>query len=379
MTKNLSFLPAFKSHCTIALSVFICVLLCPSVRAQKTPPILKNDESSAFNTDQIKTLRDKANSGDTEEAKWARNRLIAITVEQIDTAFKDYRKKDRKNTDRLQFLFDFLEIGASSAISIVGGSRPKALIGEALSLFQGSRSAFNKDFRFLEKKILFDKMVAIRAEKLAAIYNKFDKSVYEYPWEQARSELNSYFYAGTIDEALNTLSHETGKQATDAEASLARAKETAGIRGRVSQAVINADQAFAQVIKPLLAANEMAAKKLKDETAKPSNQQNQATIDGAKAEQKQLLDKMKAIFADINSSSILEPLLPEISKSSPGRTLSEALTQRIQTSLSNAKANNGSFEDYQIVLGNLRRLVVEMVDKDPIPNNELRRILEAHK
>src|SRR5882724_3695543 len=376
IAKNSPSHTVFNSCRMGALSFLICLTLCTSAKAQNTPPILKEKESSAFNPDQIKALRDRANAGNTEDAKWARNRLIAITVEQIDTAFKDYRKKDRKNSDRLQFLFDFLEIGASSAISIVGGARPKALIGEALSLFQGSRSAFNKDFRFLERKILFDKMVASRAEKLTAIYEKFDKSVMEYPWEQARSELNGYFYAGTIDEALNTLSHETGKQATDAEEQLARAKREAGIRGPVSPAVLIADQAFDAVIKPILAANEAAKKKIEDENAKPAGQPNQATIDSAKADQQKLLDKMKAIFKDVNDSSILEPLLPEISKSSPGRTLSEALTQKIERSLSNAKANNATFEDYQLVLGNLRRVVVEMVDNDTRPNNELHRILE---
>jgi len=205
--------------------VALCMLIFISgttIRAQKTPPILKDNESSAFNREQIKVLRDRAIAGNTDDARLARNRLIAVTVEQVDTAFNDYRKKSRKRTDALSFLFDFLEIGASSAISIMNGERGKTLVGEGLSLFQGSRAAFNKDFRFLERQILFDKMVADRSLKLTEIYKKLGLDTNAYSWEQARQELREYFFAGTIDEALSSLSRDTGTEATEAIKTLAK-------------------------------------------------------------------------------------------------------------------------------------------------------------
>lgn len=212
--------------CRSSVIVPLCLLTCLTsfinVRAQKTPPILKDDESSAFNRERIKTLQATAIGANTEDARLARNKLIAITVEQVDTAFNDYRKKSRKRTDTLSFLFDFLEIGASSAISIIRGERAKTLVGEGLSLFQGSRSAFNKDFRFLERQILFDKMVAKRSQKLTDIYKKLDEDTATYSWEQARVELREYFFAGTIDEALSSLSRDTGTEATQSIKELAK-------------------------------------------------------------------------------------------------------------------------------------------------------------
>ena len=102
----------------------------------------------------------------------------------------------------------------------MNGERGKTLIGEGLSLFQGSRSAFNKDFKFLERQILFDQMVAKRSDKLASIYRKLNENTSTYPWEEARKNLREYFFAGTMDEALSSLSRETGAEATAAVAEL---------------------------------------------------------------------------------------------------------------------------------------------------------------
>lgn len=202
------------SGLTAALCLLLMLAASMEVKAQKTPPILGDKDSSAFHQDIVQLQKDAA--ANTEAGKLARNKLIAIGVEQIDTVFHEYRKKSRKRSNLLNFLFDFLEIGASSAISIVNGERGKTLIGEGLSLFQGSRSAFNKDFRFLERQILFDKMVAKRSQKLTSIYQKLNENTVTFTWEQARGELREYFFAGTMDEALSALSRETGAEATAA-------------------------------------------------------------------------------------------------------------------------------------------------------------------
>jgi len=397
---------AVSHAAVVTLLVSICLLFASTVRAQKKPPILTDKTISAFNIGEIERLQTAAaERSKPEEAMLARNKLIAITVEQIDTAFNEYRTKSRKQTDRLNFLFDFLEIGASSAISIVKGTlRAKSMIGEGLSLFQGTRSAFNKDFRFLEKQILFDKMVAKRSAKLAAIYNKFNQDVVEYPWEQARSELRDYFFAGTIDEALSSLSRDTGAEAVTAEEALIRAKEEAGIVGKVTKLEFDADAAFTKIINPITTANENAEKSLnkanediaaaektiKDEKAKPAAEQVPATITAAEqakataetaktaatqAKTKQL-DKMKAIYNQVADNPTLAPMLTTIST---GKGIQPRQRQKIEDSLKNASENNGSFDDYQRILGNLRRVVVALVNKDPRPNEEFQKILVANQ
>jgi|GEM_PF-5743179 len=390
----------------ICLAIVICVSAVVPAHAQKKPPILTDSKLSAFNAGEVTRLQGIAdNVSNPGNAKLARNKLIAIGVEQVDAAFNEHRTKTRKRTDRLNFLFDFLEIGASSAISIVsGGLRAKSLIGESLSLFQGTRSAFNKDFKFLEKQLLFDKMVALRADKLTEIYKKLDKEVLEYPWEQARSEVRDYFFAGTIDEALSGLSRDTGAQAVSAEAALKEAKKAAGIVGPVSEEQKSAHKAFEAVIKPIIDKNAEASSRLKkatddiaaaqkqidDENAKEPAQRVQATIDAANAtktaaetardkanaDQAKWLEKMKSVFDKIVDNPILTPLLPTIST---GKGIQPAQKEKIEESLKKAREGNGTFDDYSRVLGNLRRVVVNMINTDPAPNDELQKLLVANE
>jgi hypothetical protein len=210
-----------SAHLSSAIVGGLCVCLLSGslVQAQKTPSIFKTDRegsTSATNMAYINTLETAYTNAKPDEKKLIRNRLIFIGVEQIDTVFNDYRKKSRKRNDLLQFLFDFLEIGISTTIGIINGERAKTVLAEALTGFKGTRTAANKNFRLLEAQILFNKMVTNRAKALGLIYQKLNDDTQSYPWERARIDLRNYFFAGTFDDALNSLSIDTGAEASDA-------------------------------------------------------------------------------------------------------------------------------------------------------------------
>jgi hypothetical protein len=333
---------SFSFSCAVAtLFFFLGLTTATLVQAQSKPPILSDKDISAYNKQQILALQTTAaDVAHADAAKLARNKLIAIGVEQIDTSFNDFRKKSRKRTDTLSFLFDFLEIGASSAISIVGGARSKSLIGEGLSLFQGSRSAFNKDFRFLERQILFDKMVAKRSQKLTAIYGKLNDTVVKYPWEQSRSELRDYFFAGTIDEALSSLSRDTGREAANSEEDLQSAKRAAGIVGAVPPAVL------------------------------------QASSDNSKLIEMLTLPKAQAVFTSVQAEPQLLEILPTLSTRQEIQAPFGAI---LEGSLTRIRANSGTIDDYRRILLHLNDVVTEMIPTDPRPNDRLASILKANK
>ena len=240
---NAKFPVFFKPYCQLIMLagwLFCCPAAIQTISAQKTPLIFKTQSgsktlsTSANNVEYINQLEDDYTTNaplNNTDAKLARNKLIYIGVEQIDTVFNNYRKDDRKWRDRLQFIFDFLEIGASTAINITKGTRPIAIISESLGLFQGARAAFTKDFRLAEKQILFNKMVELRSAKLGEIYENLNADVNVYPWEKARGELKNYLYAGTVDEALNALSLDTGAAAKQQQQNLATIKNNLGILG----------------------------------------------------------------------------------------------------------------------------------------------------
>lgn len=265
MTKRASCCRFVSLTTPIVLSVCVCFLGTSLVQAQNTPKIFKTDQAAstaATNMTYVNSLESQYIAAtDPEQKKLLRNRLIYIAVEQVDTEFNAYRKKSRKRNDLLQFLFDFLEIGATTTISVIRGERAKSVLGEALTGFKAARISANKNFRLLETQILFNKMVANRAKKLDLIYNKLNQDVVSYPWERARSELKEYFFAGTIDDALNSLSIDTGAEASEATAKV----ETLKIKTLAQlEAATTCDDNREALFKKAKAGDAAATKKLRD-------------------------------------------------------------------------------------------------------------------
>lgn len=217
----------------LALAFYFGLSLPTDAAAQKLPPLLKrgDTENSAFNKETIKTLETgynenvKDSATDKQElARQYRNRLIAVGIEQTDAYFFNYQKNSRRKREWLQFLLDFLEIGAATAISITNGERAKTLIADGLGALQASRTSLNKNFKLLERQILLNQMAADRATVLELILKRLDQNAIDYPWEAARSDVRNYFNAGTLDSALTSLSVKTGKAAENAEAKVRRFK-----------------------------------------------------------------------------------------------------------------------------------------------------------
>jgi hypothetical protein len=233
-TKYLGFQRLFRHTAVFVLLVSIVISPTTIIQAQKLPPILGPGahDPSAFDIESIRKIKadydakvTSTNDADRDLAKQLRNRLIGIGREQVDAMFFSYIKNDRKKRQLLQFLLDFLEIGAATAISLTAGARAKTVISEGLGAVQASRMSLNKNFQLLERQILINKMAADRATILTTILGKRNLDVIQYPWEDARADLRTYRDAGTLDGALSNLSSDVGKQKTDAEAKLREVKD----------------------------------------------------------------------------------------------------------------------------------------------------------
>lgn len=366
------------------LTVFsICILSCTVVQAQKTPSIFKTEggdkgkSTSATNMAYINEL-EVAAKGTGDAAKLARNKLIFIGVEQVDTEFNNYRKKSRKRNDLLQFIFDFLEVGATTAIAVTNGERAKEVIAEALNGFKGGRTSFTKTFRLLEAQILFNKMVTNRSKRLTAIYDKLNDDVESYPWERARSELRDYFYAGTIDDALSGLSVDTGAEASTAKANLEKAKELAGVVGAPSPEEVAASvKNFAQV-RGIMEVGFAAEKAVNDEKAKPAANQVKATIDAQEAKKKEVLDDLRSLFDVINANIKLKALLDRIPEVfSQGN---DAARIKLEGQLNRIRENKSpTLDDYDSILPKLSDLASKAVTTDPSMAADLNTILATSK
>ncbi len=178
------------------LALVFCAILCVPSKAQKLPLAFEKDTFLAPTN--AKEYEDLAKDYKTKRDKLSRNKLIFTAVSQIDLNFRKYQRDRRIRRDLFQIVLDILEIGASTAISITKGERPKSIIAEGLSFLQGSRTSVNKNLRLLEMQVLFNKMIEKRAETLTRIIEKSKESDEAYPFELAFVDIVAYYQAGTI-------------------------------------------------------------------------------------------------------------------------------------------------------------------------------------
>ena len=212
--------PRALRRAVASLLAFACLCAALPACGQELPTALKRDATlSPSNKDTYqKAAGDYVNAfnargGNMPAAIQARNRLIDLTVAHIDFNFHNYQKKTRKRRAFFATLLDILEIGASTAISITNGERAKSLIAEGLGGLQLSRASIDKNFSLKETQILFNKMVAKRAQVRGNILRQQVQDVDRYSWETALIDLLAYYHAGTFDGAVESLSIDTGAEA----------------------------------------------------------------------------------------------------------------------------------------------------------------------
>jgi hypothetical protein len=374
-------------HCTIVTIFCLCLLSSTIVQAQKTPSIFKTeggDKSSSLSATNMGYVNElereykRLESSDGEKAKIIRNKLIFIGVEQVDAEFNNYRKKSRKRNDLLQFIFDFLEIGASTAIALTGGERVKEVIAEALTGFKASRTAFNKNFKLLELQILFNKMVSKRSQRLSAIYEKLNQDVTSYPWERARIELRDYFFAGTIDEALSSLNIDTGSEARTEQQNLEDIKIRAGIVGAPTQAEITESKANFVLVRKITTVGDVDDAIQAQKNITPQTAATAAEITRLQGVQKGVLDDYRALFDVIQADAKLKPLLDQIpmvvSDGDPD------VKGDLEASLDRLKKNdNPTLLDYDSIFLGLSDVISKAVSRDPSLGGRLQTILMTSK
>lgn len=176
------------------------------------------------------------NSGNLDGAQADRNEMIEIVRGQIDIFYKERKDSRRFKTKVYQQILDFLEIGGALSIAIMNGERAKTIVGAAIGALQGGRTSYNKNFDLLETQVLINKMNTNRALILTEILGNIDKPVRDstpskaYSWYAAKNDLRRYLFAGTYDNALDTLVRQTGADVENAERNLRAVEERTIIR-----------------------------------------------------------------------------------------------------------------------------------------------------
>jgi hypothetical protein len=199
---------------TLAWSLTGCLSHHPSIpHALSDSGVLGRYSTNRFEVDYAKysALMD---AGKTNEALPLRDRMIDAIRIEIEMQYRTFEQDFYKGRAEINWAADIVELGLSAATAAVGGESTKAALGAILTGFKGTRLSAEKNF-FREKttEVVVSAMQAERSKKLALILQKMELGVDRYPFEDAAVDLVEFFYAGTVEGALQNLTIETGQKA----------------------------------------------------------------------------------------------------------------------------------------------------------------------
>lgn len=150
----------------------------------------------------------------TGNAVAARNRFITGRLVQIDLRYIQFIRSLTTDKQRLETAADLATLTLNIAGTLTGGEQAKANLAAAAAVVGGTRTTIDKQY-FYEKSMdaLVGTMNARRKQVLVGILQGLaTKSVDEYPFELALTQLNEYYMAGTLNGALQFINVQSAEQ-----------------------------------------------------------------------------------------------------------------------------------------------------------------------
>jgi uncharacterized membrane protein YiaA len=144
----------------------------------------------------------------------ARNRFITGRLVQIDLQYIQFIRSLTSDKQRLDTAGDLLNLTLNVAGTLTGGERAKANLAAAATALNGTKTTVDKQY-FYEKSMdaLVGTMNAKRKTVLVGILTGLaTKTVEEYPFELALTQLNEYYMAGTLNGAIQFINVQSAEQ-----------------------------------------------------------------------------------------------------------------------------------------------------------------------
>jgi hypothetical protein len=155
-----------------------------------------------------------------ESALECRNRLITARVFATDLRFTDFEANLFRQTREAGFAVTLATLGLSTAGALASNGTSQILSGVAGAL-TGSRAAFEQEV--LAERTLLAIHTAMRGNRvavLARIRRGLRQSITDYPLAAGLSDVEDYYFAGTLLGALVGITEALGVQSAEATRSL---------------------------------------------------------------------------------------------------------------------------------------------------------------
>lgn len=162
------------------------------------------------------------------EARVVRNRLIETRMAVIDAHFKEFQAGLVKETVRAEFMLSLAGIAVGGAGALVAETASQIMSAVSGGL-AGAQAAYSKSV-FYDKAMsaLLAQMQAGRKVVAAQIYQRWGQGIDQYPMWMARSDLEAYYFAGSLPGALIS---------TAADAKVKEAQAEVALRSLTTEAV----------------------------------------------------------------------------------------------------------------------------------------------
>jgi hypothetical protein len=149
-------------------------------------------------------------------ARDCRNQLVSARVYAVDLQFTQFEQRLFEQTREAGFAATLATLGLTTAGALVSGIASQALAGAAGAL-TGGRAAFEREV-LAERTIvaIHTSMRANRMSVLARIRRGLQQTVSDYPVGAGLTDVEEYYFAGTVLGALVGITEAVGVQATDA-------------------------------------------------------------------------------------------------------------------------------------------------------------------
>jgi hypothetical protein len=148
-----------------------------------------------------------------------RNAMINRIRADVETNYREYESILFFDRAKVNVGADLIELSLSLATTISNGERVKTVLGAILTGFKGVRLSIDKNF-FREKatESIIAKMQANRTAVKNRIIDKMANLLADkYTFEEAMVDLAEFYYAGTLQSAIVSITNEAGRDAAEAQ------------------------------------------------------------------------------------------------------------------------------------------------------------------
>ena len=160
----------------------------------------------------------------TDQKMSIRNEIIWSDITQIDQKFNDFKLSLNSQENKLSIGSDFVSLALAGLGATVGNTATKAALAAASAGVIGAKAAIDKDVLY-QKTItaLVTQMEAGRSKQLAVIITNMKSDTTAYPLEAASKDLQDYYQAGTLVNAIAGVSSSASVAAQDGTNAVAKA------------------------------------------------------------------------------------------------------------------------------------------------------------